>query len=152
LAEQAAYGSRCENCWATRSSSIAVVELVDKAKRTLSPGQWAVELRLAAGDTYSQEAIDHGTSADVLKKTGSAWRLTMTTGTGQMDRCWDTLAATYPARLRTRAMHTRFGRTLGVPADRTPSRLEVDWKKMGFASGKWWRQRAEKRPVSLSHG
>jgi hypothetical protein len=81
-AEESIYGSRCEDCWAGRAAEAvlagdgAVVEgiSVDQVQAMLSPGEWEVECRLAAGQTYAEVARDRGLSPDALKMSASRWR------------------------------------------------------------------------------
>ena len=55
----------------------SVVEVADSANQVrgmLSPGEWEVERRLAAGQTYAQVALDRGISPDTLKVRVGRWR------------------------------------------------------------------------------
>ena len=81
-AEEAAYGSRCEDCWA---SAVAGVEVdyfpiqvqgvsVDQVQSMLSLAEWDVECQLAAGQTYADVARDRGVSPDALKVRAGTWR------------------------------------------------------------------------------
>jgi hypothetical protein len=81
-AEENNYGSRCEDCWACRAAEAvadgrgAVVQgiSVDQVRAMLSPGEWEVECRLSAGQTYAEVASDRGLSPDALKVSASRWR------------------------------------------------------------------------------
>lgn len=81
-AEEAIYGSKCEDCWAGRAAETvvegagAIVQgiSVDQVQGMLSPGEWEVECRLAAGQSYAEVAGDGGLSADALKERASRWR------------------------------------------------------------------------------
>src|SRR5262249_41144094 len=63
-AEEAAYRSRCEDCWAEKAVGVEVDESgaqvqgisVEHVQGMLTPGEWAVECRLAAGQTYPEVA------------------------------------------------------------------------------------------------
>jgi hypothetical protein len=82
LSEEAAYGSRCENCWAGEVGKVMMDEpvaqlkgiSVDQVQRLLSPDEWEVESRLAAGQTYAEIAPDSGVSPDALKVRAGRWR------------------------------------------------------------------------------
>ncbi len=82
LSEEAAYGARCEDCWAREvarvktDDSIAQVKGIsgEQVQRLLSPGEWDVESRLAAGQTYAEIAPDLGVSSDALKVRAGRWR------------------------------------------------------------------------------
>jgi hypothetical protein len=82
LAEEAAYGCRCEDCWAGAVAGVEVHDSatqvqgisVDQVQRMLSPAAWEVECRLAAGQTYADVARDRGVSPDALKVRAGRWR------------------------------------------------------------------------------
>ena len=54
--------------------NLEVTDSVDQVRGMLSPGEWEVECRLAAGQTYAEVAFDCGISPDTLKVRASRWR------------------------------------------------------------------------------
>jgi hypothetical protein len=54
--------------------AVEVADAVEQVRGMLSPGEWAVECRLAAGQTYAEVAPDLGISPDALKVRASRWR------------------------------------------------------------------------------
>ncbi len=72
--EKAAYGSRCEDCWTVKAVGVEVADSVDQVQSMLLPSEWAVERRLAAGQTYAEAALDCGLSPDALKVRAGRWR------------------------------------------------------------------------------
>ena len=64
----------CEDCWIGEAPGIEVADSLDQLQGMLSPGEWEVEWRLAAGQTYADVAIDLGLSPDALKVRASRWR------------------------------------------------------------------------------
>ena len=73
-AEEATFGSRCENCWTRRGVGVDISDAVEQVRRMLSPDEWEVECRLAAGQTYAEVALDRGLSPDTLKVRAGRWR------------------------------------------------------------------------------
>ena len=57
-----------------KASAVDVADSVDQVRGMLSPGEWEVECRLAAGQTYAQVALDRGISPGTLKVTVGRWR------------------------------------------------------------------------------
>lgn len=49
-------------------------QLIEFVYRSLSPGEWEVECRLAEGETYAAVATNTGLSPDALKMRVSRWR------------------------------------------------------------------------------
>jgi hypothetical protein len=82
LAEHIAYGSRCEDCWAVEVVELEVDDSVtqvqgisvDQVQSMLSPAEWEVECRLAAGQTYADVARGRNVSPDALKVRAGRWR------------------------------------------------------------------------------
>jgi hypothetical protein len=59
---------------AQEAAAVKVTDSVDEVRGMLSPGEWEVEWRLAAGQTYAEVALDRGLSPDALKVRASRWR------------------------------------------------------------------------------
>jgi DNA-directed RNA polymerase specialized sigma24 family protein len=55
-------------------SAIEVADSVDQVRGMLSSGEWEVECRLAAGQSYAEVALDCGLSPDTLKVRAGRWR------------------------------------------------------------------------------
>jgi len=56
------------------ASAVEVADTVDQVRCMLSPGEWEVECRLAASETYAEVALDCGLSPDTLKVRAGRWR------------------------------------------------------------------------------
>jgi hypothetical protein len=57
-----------------KASAVEVTDSVDQVRGMLSPDEWEVEWRLAAGQTYAEVALDRGLSPDALKVRAARWR------------------------------------------------------------------------------
>lgn len=55
-------------------SAVDVADAIDQVRDLLSPGEWAVEWRLASGETYAEVALDLDVSPDTLKVRAARWR------------------------------------------------------------------------------
>jgi hypothetical protein len=59
---------------AQAESAVEVADSAHQVRSMLSPGEWEIECRLAAGQTYAEVAVDLGLSPDALKVRASRWR------------------------------------------------------------------------------
>jgi hypothetical protein len=59
---------------AQEASAVDLADSVDEVRGMLSPSEWKVECRLAAGQTYAEIALDCGISPDTLKVRAGRWR------------------------------------------------------------------------------
>jgi hypothetical protein len=73
-AEAAAYGPMCEDCWVGDGTRVGEPDSLDQVRALLSPGEWEVECRVAAGHTYAEVARDRDLTADALKVRAGRWR------------------------------------------------------------------------------
>lgn len=56
------------------AQAVDVADAIVQVRGMLSPGEWAVECRLAAGQTYAEVALNGGLSPDTLKVRAGRWR------------------------------------------------------------------------------
>ncbi|HBI46337.1 MAG TPA: hypothetical protein DDY78_26320 [Planctomycetales bacterium] len=68
------YPGRLHSSSAQEMSAIEIADSVDQVRGILSPGEWDVECRLAAGQTYAEVALERGLSPDTLKVRAGRWR------------------------------------------------------------------------------
>ncbi len=53
---------------------VELTDSIDQVRGMLSPSEWEVECRLAAGQTYAEVALDRGIFPETLKVRAGRWR------------------------------------------------------------------------------